>query len=180
MTVFTFLTFPRSGSNFLLENLTKATGYDGRKMRQTHLFDKVDESTVVVGIIKDPVLSLTSWLTMMEHYSMNMNGLVEKTIQWYLDVYKYYETNDCVLIRASELQQYPHKTLKLLADTIGMEYSKSELIDISDKPNKKYLATSTDSAQKYSKWKATFENMDLSECYRLYEVALSKSISTIQ
>jgi hypothetical protein len=190
-----FITYPRSGVNFVTEAINLQTGI---KISYQHDFvefywdnnkvDKdVDESEdVIITIVRDPKDSMVSWLSM--QYELNDTPLINngftkiiksKSIPKYKKLYnKLLSLNNVIFINYDDLYNindllqnlYKILNLKVIDDSLDIGRINTKNKTVND-----YLITSKDSF-KYKEYKNIISNIDLSECYDLYYKALDKCI----
>jgi hypothetical protein len=190
-----FITYPRSGVNFVTEAINLQTGI---KISYQHDFvefywdnnrvDKdVDESEdVIITIVRDPKDSMVSWLSM--QYELNDTPLINngftkiiksKSIPKYKKLYnKLLSFNNVIFINYDDLYNindllqnlYKILNLKVIDDSLDIDRINTKNKTVND-----YLITSKDSF-KYKEYKNIISNIDLSECYDLYYKALDKCI----
>jgi hypothetical protein len=169
------LTAPRSGSN-LLENTLEAMSLI--RIRKTHKCWEVKDNFIIT-IVRDPLETLISWAAMRMHYR---DGDVKKDIvTLYCSTYRYLIKNADVIIDYNELVDNPHTVTKNIIDYMGLKtfFNTPRIERNQDDPNRRYLVSSTSSGY-YEVAKKMLKDRDLSECYRLYEEALSLKTKFVQ
>ncbi len=162
------LTVPRSGSN-LLENTLEAMALI--RITKTHSC-WMAKKNFVVTIVRDPLDTLVSWAAMRMHYR---NGKIDKDIvAQYCSSYRYLIKNASIILDYNELVEDPYKVTNNIINYMGMKtfFRAPKIKRNPDVPKRRYLVSST-SSDYYKVAREILEQEDLSECYSLYEQALS-------
>jgi hypothetical protein len=162
------LTAPRSGSN-LLENTLEAMSLI--RILKTHSCWHTKNKNIIT-IVRDPLDTITSWAAMRMHYR---NGEIKKDlVKHYCSIYTFLINNADVILDYNDLIDNPYGPTKNVADYMGIKtfFSTPEIARNSDTPSRRYLVSST-SSDYYKVAQEIFRDTDLSECYRLYNQALS-------
>jgi hypothetical protein len=168
------LTFPRSGSVIfiLLTNI---------KIIRTHSVASLSGvATPIIGIVKDPIESLASYLSMLDYLNPDRNNDArirfldqKKWINLYKEVYSYYLQDNCFLILNSDLQENPEKTIDALFKNFNMAgvFNKTG----GKIPKVNYLPTSK-ITKEYPKRLEELKKINLKNLYTLYNKAREKAI----
>lgn len=193
-----FVTFPRSGVNFITTAIEHQTGVSihyqhdfyaaSGKGQATRLIDESED--YIINIVRDPVESMASWISMQynfdDHPLIN-NGYLKVTkaqhIPKYINLYKkLLSYNNVIFINYNDLKEKPQLVLNHLYDILKLKVntSKLDLSDIKNKISQKmedhpYLSSSK-LMPDYEEIKETISLINLSECYSLYYQSLEKCI----
>lgn len=191
-----FITYPRSGVNFITKAIEQQTGY---KISYQHSFDiqqwigyrdrPVDESEdYIINIVRDPKESMASWLSM--QYEVNDDSLINnghkkmlraKSIPKYINMYrKLLSFNNVIFINYEDFSQIDRLLMHLykildIRPLTNEAVNKQSIDTENSKLGDKYLLSSKENPT-YLEVLKTLENYDLSKCYDLYYQALSKCI----
>jgi hypothetical protein len=160
------------------------------RIERTHLVSDIKgELSGVIGIVRDPIESLTSYLAMLD--SFNGPGYAEygpgyadypskydrrqKWIDLYKEVYSYYVNNECLLILNEDLRNYPEKTINGVLEKFNLFNSFNEKNAEKLPDEGLYLPTSK-STKNYAKIMKMFKEENLEELYVLYNKAREKAL----
>jgi hypothetical protein len=191
-----FITYPRSGVNFITKAIEQQTGHI---IKYQHSFNagewigyrdrQVDESEdYIINVVRDPVESMASWLSM--QYEVKDNSLINnghakmlkaKSIPKYINMYRQLlSLNNVIFINYKDFSQIDKLLLKLY-EILNIKIIKNESIDknLIDNENlklgDKYLLSSKKNPT-YLEVMDTLKDYDLSKCYELYYKALDRCI----
>ena len=170
------LTFPRSGSRFFMIS----TQVDG--MQNSHYVSDIKtQPNAVIGIVRDPIESLTSYLAMLDHFQepkfLGNYSVIEDKKRWidlYKEVYSYYVNNECFLILNEDLRNYPQKTINGLLENFNL-FNFFNAKNSNRTPNENYLLTSKNT-KNYAKIMEMLKEENLEELYDLYNKAKERAI----
>jgi hypothetical protein len=169
------ITLQRTGSHYLVYLIEAYFGLD--RIEKYHDVENADG--IVISIARDPLDSMSSDLSMHFHY----HGWQEDNVRSIVDKYVKIGNQICdradIVIKYDDLIYNPLGVIKFIAEKVNINLlnSPSKSYEVVDKPNYKYLKSST-VYQDYDKVREILSSMDLSKAYELYEKFLSKS-STI-
>jgi hypothetical protein len=160
--MFCLLTFPRSGSVFFI----KSTRI---KLNRTHNIGDIPDKNVVLGILRNPLDSITSYAAMLDYYKQNYD--IYMLISWYKDIYNFYINNNCFLILNEDLRN----NAKTSIENFFYSYKNKNVFDRQGvgKQLDGYLISSKQN-DNYEKIKNDVKKYDLLELFRLYEKAKEK------
>jgi hypothetical protein len=192
-----FVTYPRSGVNFITTAIEQQTG---QKIQYQHGFSlgkrgsfidrHVDESEdYIINIVRDPKESMVSWLSM--QYEVNDENLIKNGyekilnanfIPMYIKMYeKLLSLNNTVFINYKDFDKIDKLLLKLY-EILKIIPTTSDLVNknIVDDQNLKlkesgYILSSKKTI-KYLEIFSYIEYQNLSLCYDLYYKALDRCI----
>lgn len=193
-----FITFPRSGVNFITTAIKHQTGVtinykhdfynESENEKLTTLIDESED--YIINIVRDPIESMASWISMQYNFDdhpLIVNGYVKVTraqhIPKYINLYKkLLSYNNVIFINYKDLKEHTQLVLNNLYKVLDISIINNEL-DLDDikqyiennMKSEPYLYSSKNNDQ-YLEIKNTLNNMDLSECYAIYHQALDKCI----
>ena len=172
-------TYPRSGQHYLVDLFKQQLNYD---LEYTHNliikgYDKY------ITIIRNPQDCIISWVVMEMHCGplegrkeLSSDEYINNAIREYLLFYTYLLKTANIIINYNDLIEYPDKLLVHLSLTLGIKRINNDYKStIHDHVQGRFLKTST-SSNLYNKIKEQIKNYDLSECTKLYNEAMLKSI----
>jgi hypothetical protein len=170
------LTFPRSGSVFFM----KSTQIP--QIEQTHsVSDIKTQEYGVIGIVRDPIESLTSYVAMLDYFNKPIipeyNSVFEEKQRWidhYKEVYSYYVNSKCFLILNEDLRNYPEKTVNGILEKFNL-FNSFNKTNSKNLPDGQYIPTSKNT-KNYAKIMKMFKEENLEELYTLYNMAKEKAI----
>jgi hypothetical protein len=171
------LTFPRSGSVFFMMTTQVP------RIERTHLISDIKEqSGGVIGIIRDPVESLTSYMAMLDSFNdpdapgyPSKYDNRQKWINLYRDVYSYYVNNKCFLILNEDLRNHPEKTINGVLKNFNLFNTFSEKNTKKLPDEGPHLLTSKNT-KNYAKIMRMLKKQNLEELYDLYNKAKERAI----
>lgn len=191
-----FITFPRSGVNFITTAIKYQTGVSigyqhdfyaaAGKGETTRLIDHSED--YIINIVRDPAESMASWISM--QYQFNDEPLIDngyikitkaKHIPKYINLYrKLLSYNNVIFIDYADLRDNTQQILNKLYKILNLKANNMELSNIKEilannMINQEYLSTSKN-INNYQDILDTLKIMDLSKCYTLYRKALSRCI----
>jgi hypothetical protein len=188
-----FITYPRSGVNFITRAMSQQTGIP---IHYQHSFDagqhtdkEIDGTEdCLINIVRDPKESMASWISMQyegEDKDLIKNGhekmLRARIIPRYIKMYdRLLSFNNVIFINYKDFDQID-KLLFRLYETLNIVPLNNNKIDktfINNenlKINEKYLLSSKNTS-KYLEILKSLSNYDLSECYDLYHMALERCL----
>jgi hypothetical protein len=137
------------------------------------------QNNFIITVVRDPMDTLVSWAAMRMHYR---NGKVNRDIvRQYCSTYKYLIKHADVILDYKELVDSPHDVTKNIINYMGLKtlFHAPKIKRNPDVPSLRYLVSST-SSEYYELAKQMLKDEDLSECYRLYEKALSLKTKFVQ
>jgi len=176
-----FITFPRSGVNFLSNAIELKTKFHIKYSHETY----TDED-IILNIVRNPKKSFTSWLAMKDR-NIKTSQIKNDTINLinkyakntYIDMYKFLLSKDTIFINYHNLSQIDKlvekisEILKIPCDTKPLDLDEARKVYESKLHKGTYYVTSKENP-KYEEYKKYVDDMDLSECYDLYYQALDR------
>jgi hypothetical protein len=172
----TLITPPRSGSNFFMQNLVKATGSPGFK--KYHNFFESSESSLNISILRDPLECISSIvahdieasvkLAAEGYIVMKREIRVPKRINYYIQFIKTLNTKEnFITFKYEELIKNPELYISFCADKLELSCDTSNLLSNDSLPIDNFYPSSTKFAH-YNDIVEEVKLADLSECYELY------------
>lgn len=193
-----FITFPRSGVNFITRAIAEQTGVSIEyqhnfyatlgKGQTTRLIDSTED--YIINIVRNPADSMASWLSMQyerDDTSLINNGYIKITktihIPKYINLYKQLFSHDNVIfIDYNDFNDNLHLILKKLYKILKLEIINNHLdvehlkISMINEAKEKYYLYGSKNYSKYQEIRETLDTIDLSQCYDLYYKALERCI----
>ena len=170
-------TYPRSGQHYLVDLFKQQLDYD---LDFTHdlIIKGYDK---YITIVRNPYDCILSWVIMEVHCgpiegsrAFPMEKYMDKAIREYILFYKYVLKNVDILINYENLVGSPNKVVSYLAQELGLiKQSDSYNSTIVDRVSGRFLRTSTTS-HLYDEIKKELDSRDLSQCYDIFNIAISK------
>lgn len=181
-------TYPRCGSNFLCLRLISNFGFEfGSSMIKTHSTTKTGD--LVVSIVRNPLESVLS-IVAMESSALNkgnLDKLITKAIEEYINFYKYL-TEDFIgkiysydaLINTPDSVVYSigkHLEIPYIDSPENISFVETKKYNYEIYTNDKKVAMvhnfipSSTALEKYESIRDMVRKYDLSEAFRLYEIA---------
>lgn len=173
----TMLTFPRSGCTFALMNLPLFI--PGTSWVLAHHLHHIEENSKVFGILRSPQESLTSLLSMLSFIGHERSGDVSGAVNAYKIIYEYYCNNDIFLIESSDLRKNPVSVFRSISKYLGLELNEDAVLTFPENKldsDVKYLKSSLEAEEQYEYWYNFFQEFELSELERLYDIAKRKAV----
>jgi len=180
-----FVSYPRTGVNFLSNAIEFKTGVKIKYTHSHHVDDKV-----ILNIVRDPKDSMISWISMMDHHgdkgvkNNDLNSLIEVIAKnKYISMYKFLLSLDTIFINYHDFNNID-KLIYSISNILNIscndkKINKEEIYQsINSKENfisHGYLVTSK-STNEYLYYKDKIDKIDISECYDLYYKALDRCI----
>lgn len=190
-----FITYPRTGANFMSRviyfqtnvNIPIQHGFLDVYSGGAKFDKKVNNSEdIIINIVRDPKDSIISWASMVYDQDEELlikNGFKKLVKTNYITKYKklYQELlllNNVVFIDYEDLSNIK-KLLESLYIILNLKAINND-VDINkineiNKTIENYLVSSKNST-KYKEYKETIKDIDLLECYDLYNKALNRCI----
>jgi hypothetical protein len=178
-----FITFPRSGVNFLSKAIELKT-----KVRIKYSHETYTDEDIILNIVRDPKESFTSWLTIDDRNIQtsqikdNTDNLINKYAKnTYIDMYNFLLSKDTIFVNYKDLLEIDRliekisEILKIPCDSKPLDFNAALKVYEGKLHNKAYYVTSKDNP-KYEEYKKNVEDIDLSECYNLYYQALDRCL----
>lgn len=172
------ISFPRCGGNFLIQKMCYETGL---RIEYRHNFKEIKEE-IILNIVRNPIDSFVSTISMdkeLNIYQYEMSDadfVTHKMIPYYLAMYHYLFNSDkkVIFINYEDLNK-DQTFIKLynllnIALKVGQDNNFNFIEDI-----KNYQITSKNN-DNYNSINNMLSQIDLSECYKLYDQALKKCI----
>jgi hypothetical protein len=166
------VTIRRHGSNYLARLLLQ----HGETFRMNRSHHMPTEPMNIVTLTRDPKDALLSMIAMSAHEGQEGEVL----LQFYIDDYislglELYEKAKYVF-DYNDLIKYPHKIAAFLSEVRGLKYIEEPYEQVlEDRPEVGYLVSSKTSPH-YERLRPIVDNLDLSECYRVHELLLSRKV----
>lgn len=166
------VTLQRTGSHYLVALIESHFGFD--RIEKAHSIDNADG--VVISIVRDPLDSMSSDLSMHFHYHGWQEDYIESIVGQYVGVGNQICDRADIVIRYDDLINNPIGVVKIISEKLNLDIldNPNKDYEVVDKPNYKYLKSST-VYKDYEKVRERLSSMDLSKAYELYEKFLSKS-----
>ena len=186
---YTMLTFPRCGSNYLHELITRRLRDPNNlnekiDLLKTHLISEV-KTNKVISIIRSPYESMNSLVTLVLTFPDKFKVIPDPSNESiyrfphndYIEIYKYIINNENILIDYNDLISRPDEVMSFLAKKLNLEFLNLPYINyLFD--SKEHLVSSTSSPLysniNYSKHSPGHFNM--LECKYQYNKALKECI----
>jgi hypothetical protein len=141
-------------------------------MNRTHDPKEVVGESQVIGILREPEESLASYIAMLNYFGAAID--VKELIESYQLVYKYYLSNNCILILNKDLRNNPKEIINKIFEPLGrfnvFNEEKSKQL-----PKENYVKSSKEIAE-YKEIVQEISSMDLSEIRLLYKKAKEKAV----
>jgi hypothetical protein len=173
-------TYFRSGSNFVTHYITETTDI---KIIKTHR--KIFNNKNIFTIVRDPLDSISSMITMENSNGydiLNDKDRYNDRIKEYENFYIYLLENINFIVNFNSIENKIEEISNLLCETFGgnktnkiNENNKFEWFKKTAKFKDGSIPTSKNNIQ-YDFLRESLKEYDLSECYKLYNQAISKSI----
>jgi hypothetical protein len=178
-----FLSYPRTGVNFLCKAIEHKTG---TYIPYNH--DTYTNEEVILNIVRDPKESMSSWLAMSDKNEEHIikNNSIDKVIDVitknkYINMYKFLLSKNTIFINYKDFKKID-ELIKKLSEILNLDYNDNAIsIEKINQSNQEqygeigYLLTSKHNP-KYQEYKDQIDKTDLSECYELYNQALTRCI----
>ena len=175
-----FISYPRTGVNFITTAIEQQTGI---KIPYQHTLD-TDEKTIL-NIVRDPKESITSWIAMQYFlkdpmlFNNTNNQIINNfAIPRYIKMYDFLLNNNAIFINYKDYDKIDillPKLYDILKLTPIKDAVNSDQVHQKNSSLKDYLITSKNQ-EKYEVIKQDIENSDLRKCYEKYYIALDKCI----
>lgn len=167
-----FISFPRSGSNFIGTNYGRLLDSD---VYHSHSLSDVSKYDYIFSIIRNPVDSIAS----MAALSLDTDVSIEdncKMLEIYYSTfyYKIVNNNKINLFKFEDIADNFVLVIKRVADITGLEYN-GKVNLIYPEPTEDFLSTSKNKDH-YDLVVDIVRSMDLSKCEELYRQALERCI----
>lgn len=169
MSSIAIVTYPRSGANYLsnliLNNCRKQINY-------FHIPENSDR--FIISIARDPFESIHSHVAMRKHYHPS-EGYSKRYNNEYKDMYNFLYENADIVIKYTDLIEFPEKVLLKICSDIKFEINPLDIhvpVTVDNRENT-YLRSSKTSPE-YKK--EHFKAEDILDCYDAYNKLLSKTL----
>jgi hypothetical protein len=160
------ISYPRSGTHYL-QNLILA--YSSKKITFSHY--PVTKNSFVITIARDPFDSIQSFVAMKKYYNPETYTETDY-LDYYVELYKYLDSNAGIVIDYNDLISSPEKITKIICDLLGFEKNPSNYNMHGDRKEIEYLVSSK-TVKEYDEEYFKIEDMD--NCYYEYHKLLSKA-----
>jgi hypothetical protein len=176
------MTYPRTGVNFLQESIKQKTNHN---IEFNHAEFSTEE--IIINIVRDPKESMISWISMMDTFGdkgikkNNFDKLVNLImIKKYINMYNFLLSRDTVFVNYKDFNNIDNLIIKL-CNLIDLKVVNTKTINIKQIDSINSLKeggylTSSKNTDIYNIYKKKFQNVNLLECYDLYNRALDKCI----
>ena len=177
------ISYPRSGKSYLQSSLTLSFS---RSFEYSHLnsleeFDKIKNYDHVIGIVRDPLDSISSIVTMQLEFFQDIerDELIELRIKDYIVFYSFILKNNYHLINFNDIANNLSSVINYVSKITGYAILNPKPKDIvSDLPSKGFLKTSRKS-DNYNIVRNIVKQSNLDECIKLYNTALERCVKNI-
>lgn len=183
------LTFPRSGSHFLKHCIKKTTGHE---ILRLHALKDAPPSYYKVTIVRDPFDAISSIVAMnrkvfkdnkhTDNPMHNMDWQINFEIDIFKTMYKEFLVSIDLFIKYDDLVNNTEKTINTLIDNFRLSKVNElgDYLSSYDEESKTFegnIIKTSKNLLDYALVKDALLDYDLSECYNLYNQALSRCIS---
>jgi hypothetical protein len=153
-------------------------------MEYTHKIKHLGYNQIVT-IVRDPVESITSWVSMELHYqdldptrqNQNIHFYIDDAVRKYIMFYSYALKHVDIFFNYIGINDKVNDYIDYLSDTLGIEKLTDEYEDlIYDEIDNRHIVTSKNSKY-YDAILFAVGRTDLSRCEDLYQQALSRCVA---
>jgi hypothetical protein len=167
-----FISFPRSGSNFIGTNYGRFLEGD---VYHSHEIAEINDFDTVFSIIRNPFDSIASMVTLSLDHSKNIEDNCMAVYLYYLIFYhKIINKKDIIFIKFDDVINNFVQTIKTVGKIVGHEYN-GNVTPIYPEPTEDFLSTSKNNSR-YESVCEVLKTIDLTKCNELYEIALERCI----
>lgn len=171
------ITYPRSGSHFLVKIFYEKTGIDvGYSHEINNLFDKQgNKIKTAITIARNPIDSVKSYIALERNYNIAIDqNLVNHGISQYVLLYDFLYNYADYVIDYNDLISQPEAVLDKLIDELQLEDNGSFKNGIEWKETNSQYLPSSKVVPEYHKIDFNQSNIDI--CYDRYYQLLTKKI----
>jgi len=177
-------TYPRSGQHLFVDYFKHKIEKDSfNVLESTHSMDISHDFDKKITIVRNPLDSISSWVSMEMHYENikkirphdDVNILIESGKKDFLLFYNYALKNIDYFIDYELFIKYPDEVLIDIANKFGLKFNfnANYANTIKDKPELRHI-TSSKKTEKYEEIFSIVKRYDLKQCENLYNQALEK------
>ena len=160
------ISYPRSGTHYLQNLIVR---YSSKKITFSHY--PVTENNFIITVIRDPFDSIQSFVAMKKYYNPETYYETDY-LDYYVELYKYLDSNAGIVIDYNDLISSPEKTTKIICDLLGFKKTPSNYKMHGDRKEIEYLVSSK-TVKEYDE--EYFKIEDMAKCYNEYHKLLSKA-----
>jgi hypothetical protein len=179
---FSIVTLPRSGSYYLQDRILQHTGVYVKKYHTV-------KNNRMITIVRDPIDMLTSKLAMTAFFDKNnetineiKNNKVTRDLEEYdLSLKKVNIDKDFyIIIDYKDLINYPFETTLAVSNMMDLPIINKEYVDsLIERNLQRNHLISSKSVPCYEEIRSYVEQLDLSESYKFYNLAISNCIKIL-
>jgi hypothetical protein len=175
----------RSGGTFLSYQLERCTDEEIRFIHP-NIYDGeytyLNHNTIT--ILRNPVDALSSVVSMQysEVWGEDVYWYIDRNIDYYVKCYKYFKDNIDLFIDYDDLLTYPQETFDMICSSFNINKTKNKLLlqeeyeswHLKNLVSWKMVSSKKMSNNYFNVKKVLTDEIDLSECYALYEELMLK------
>ena len=167
-----FISFPRSGSNFIGTNYGNFLDGD---VYHSHDISEINDFDTVFSIIRNPFDSISSMVALSLDHSKNIEDNCIAVCLYYLAFYhKILNKPGIYFIKFEDVIDNFVQMIKSVGSIVGHQYN-GNTVTVHPDPIQEFLSTSKDNP-KYKMVCEALEKIDLTKCNKLYSQALERCI----
>lgn len=181
-----FITYPRTGVNFMVEAIKMQTGLE---IKYSHI-EFFEGDDLLINIVRDPSESIASWISLaiFREDSVIKNNDLNSVVNLraknkYINMYNFLlSNNNTIFINYKDFLNIDELMIKLcdilninIVNKLDIDKVNDIVLEKSNRLKAKYLLTSKKEEQ-YIEIYNKIKKIDLTECYDLYNQALDKCI----